>query len=163
MLTRLFDAGPQLASPPSPSSTPDTILWNSVLEKKLPDPRAFSDAPGPLWPEAVAQGIEAWTLIELRGLHALWWLALQSQSDLLRARALNSAEWHVAELQPDNATNRPWAVHVFAILAAQRNDPQADLHAQTLIHNALITGGGRPEMVSAAILLDAAEALECEL
>jgi len=161
MLARLFNAGPSVLAESSDDS-PDTVLWRAVLENKIYEHAAFSDDPGPLWPEGVNQGIEAWTLTELRGLHALWWLAVQSKSDSLRGHALECAAWHVAELQPDNATNRPWAVHVFAVLAAERDDAQADLYVQTLLHNALITGGGRPETVSAAILLDAADALKHE-
>lgn len=64
----------------------------------------------------------------------------------------------VGELQPDNATNHPWAIHVFAAIAADENNAHADLYAQSLLHNALIDGG-EPDTFSALILLDAAHAL----
>ncbi len=122
----------------------------------------FSDDPGPLWPNGAREGIESWTLTELRGLHALWWIAALRNDAPLRQRALDAAAWHVAELQPDNATNRPWAAHVFVVLSMDPRWAHADLHTQTLYHNALMTGGGTPEAISAAILLDAAEALALE-
>lgn len=140
---------------------PDAELWRRVLQPSKDAMIEFSDSGGPLWPELVNEGIEAWTLAELRGLHALWWLSNAWPN--LRARALSAAEWQVVELQPDNSTNRPWAIHVFVVLAQEQPDSGAELHAQTLLHNALMTGGGTPEIVSAAILLDAAAALQREL
>jgi len=80
----------------------------------------------------------------------------------LFSRALAAAEWHLEALQPDNATNRPWACHVFAILGVERARPDAILHAQTLVHNCMVAQG-RPDRRSALILVDAARAIEREL
>ncbi len=161
LLARLFGVQ-RLPEPPAPASV-DSRLWHAVLDPLLNTAGLFSDALGPLWPDGSREGIESWTLTELRGLHALWWIAALRNDVGLRHRALDAAAWHVEELQPDNATNRPWAAHVFVVLSMDPLWAHADLHAQTLYHNARMTGGGTPEAVSAAILLDAAEALALEV
>ncbi|MBZ0171155.1 MAG: hypothetical protein K8E66_02125, partial [Phycisphaerales bacterium] len=59
-------------------------------------------------------------------------------------------------------TNHPWAVHVFLRLSLAESDRAASdaarLHAETLLHNALVSSG-RPDRFSACLLLDAARAL----
>lgn len=102
--------------------------------------------------------VELWTECELSALHALWRIARQTGDALLTARCDNAARFHLAETQPDNATNRPWAIHVFILLAAAHDDPEADLYAQTLLHNCLVQAG-RPDPLSARILADGAECL----
>ncbi len=110
----------------------------------------------------MAQGshraIEVWTETELASLHALWWLAGLHQQDAWRERALRAARWHLIHLQPDNATNRPWAIHLFAHLATHECDAEAAAYAQTLLHNCQVHRGG-PDEISSLILIDAAEAL----
>ncbi len=157
LLMRLY--GLERPSSPPEWASPDAPLWACLLSDVPPRTGTFSDEAGPLWPDRVSEGIEAWTLLELRGLHALWWCALTQTDRHLAERALSAARWHVRELQPDNSTNRPWGIHVFCVLASIESESGADMHLQTLFHNALITGGGVPEVVSAAILLDAAQAI----
>ena len=143
---------------------PDARLWWSVLDPAFLNEDCFAGSGGPLWPHLVDEGIEAWTLVELRGLHALWWIGTKHRMPELWARALDAASWHIAEMQPDNATNRPWGVHVFLRHAAEHGSTHTpsdgEMFAQTLLHNALITGGGKAETVSAAILLDASQAMQ---
>jgi hypothetical protein len=105
--------------------------------------------------------IEVRTESELSALHALWHLAGEAKDTDLRARCLRAARWHVDTLQPDNATNHPWAIHVFAVLGAA-GDTEASLYAQTLLHNAQVSLG-RPDRLSAVILLDAADAVRAEI
>jgi hypothetical protein len=141
------------------SRHPDARLWWGVLDISFLTDDCFANTGGPLWPELVREGVEAWTLVELRGLHALWWIGTLHQMPHLCARALDAASWHIEEMQPDNATNRPWAVHVFLQHAARCGGSEGEMFAQTLLHNALITGGGKAETISAAILVDASKAL----
>lgn len=101
--------------------------------------------------------IEVFTEHELQALHVLWHIALDRGDDALRVRCFDAAAWHIEHLQPDNATNLPWALAVFAMLAA--TDPQAGLHAQTVLHNCQIMLG-KPDMRSALILHDAANQLD---
>jgi hypothetical protein len=61
------------------------------------------------------------------------------------------------ELQPDNATNRPWAVAAFAEMAVE-GDGDAELYADTLLHNCRVTLG-RPGLLSTILLLDARRSL----
>jgi hypothetical protein len=149
------------------AEVPDASLWAAVADSTIDasplldclasQPRGNADS-GSLLPQAGSPSIEVWTESELCALHALRWLAMRPPHAGLLDRAMSCAAWHLDNLQPDNATNRPWAVHVFIELAitGQRND--ALLHAQTLIHNSQVALG-RPDIMSAHILLDAADAL----
>lgn len=137
----------------SPDPRGDAMLWHALRTGTAP---ITTDA-GPLFPDLSTEGIEIWTETELAGLHALSWHAITAPA--LRPRVISAAEWHVATLQPDNATNRPWAAHVFALLAARTGDPAATLHAQTLAHNCRVATGV-PDRVSSLVLADAADALD---
>lgn len=141
-----------LPAPARSAGEPDRDLWLDLLEGRTPEPPPG----GPLFPSLDGEGIELWTESELCGLHALSWHALSEAG--LRRRVIEAAAWHVATLQPDNATNRPWAVHVFALLHAITGDTGALLHAQTLAHNCRVSTGA-PDRLSALILLDAARAV----
>ena len=80
------------------------------------------------------------------------------QRVLHRNRVRLAVIWHLEHIQPDNATNHPWAVHLFAAAGCEVGAPhasEADLFAQTLAHNALVSMG-RPDRISAHILADAA-------
>lgn len=104
--------------------------------------------------------IEHRTLIELSSLHALWHLATRNPG--VRDLIDELVDWHTRELQPDNGINRPWGVHVFVVRSVQANDVDlrldAMLHAQTLVNNCCINLG-KPDMLSALILRDSADAL----
>jgi len=149
-----------------PAAGIDLRLWWALHHPRAVEGSVASilhPAPGPLLGEAAfAEGaIEITTETELAALHAL---SHHAQSDpTLLARALDAARWHVDTLQPDNATNHPWAVHVFIQLGAHTGDParsgEARLHAETLVHNALVASG-RPDRFSACLLLDAARVLD---
>ncbi len=141
---------------------PDVELWWALHTKAAIDAH-LTPSPGPLLGEAeFARGaIEATTETELSALHALSHHATREPNgDALRERMLDAARWHVDTLQPDNGTNHPWAIHVFLLLAEA--DPAyaagAGLHAQGLLHNAIVRSG-RPDRFSACVLLDASRAL----
>ncbi|MBS0197078.1 MAG: hypothetical protein JSR77_09990 [Planctomycetes bacterium] len=148
---------------PGKRGGPDASLWWGVqampLRENPPALEAISSgqgATGPLVEPLRQFGVEVWHEGELCALHALSWLT--RGRDELGMRVRSAAAWMMDEVQPDNATNRPWAIHVFAGLATE-GDSQADLYAQTLFHNAIV-GRERPDVLSAMILLDAAGWLE---
>ncbi len=103
-------------------------------------------------------GIEVWTETELCSLHALLWGAVLGGDRSRLAAVLAHARWHIEHTQPDNATNRPWAIHLFMVLAETDGSPEARMYAQTLAHNCRVAMGV-PDVISAQILFDAAEAL----
>ena len=120
------------------------------------------NAAGPLFPRLRDQGIETRTEAELSCLHALLWAALRGRDGALMKRCFAAARWLVAELQPDNATQRPWAVQAFVVMACDPSEGDAgrgaaDVYAQTLLHNAAVGG---LDVFSAVILWDSAEWLE---
>lgn len=150
---------------------PDAALW-WLLHASPTNPRellaAAEDIAGPLFPRLHNQAIEMWTEAELSGLHALSWHARRDPS--LAARCDSAARWLIAELQPDNATNRPWAIHVFAELSLREDidgalRAEASMYAQTLLHNCQVGGqvSGTLDRFTACILLDAADALDNSL
>jgi hypothetical protein len=136
------------------SEEPWLTLWACMHDAGL-GTSAWHQGEGPLFRQLHARAIEVWTEGELVGLHALWWLARRDPS--LQKRARSAASWLIAELQPDNATQRPWAIHAFAELAAE-GDIEADMYAQTLLLNAT-AGREKPDRFSAAILVDSARYL----
>lgn len=145
-------------------------LWKACLDNSVdasaelaridesPVQRGGADA-GALLPQGLHRAIEVWTETELSCLHALWRAGVAHGKPQWQNRALDVARWHVTNLQPDNATNRPWAACLFAFLAARENDADAGLYAETLIHNCQVQNG-KPDPLSALILIDSAEALE---
>jgi hypothetical protein len=107
--------------------------------------------------------IEVWAECELAALHALHRLLRVAQvpvGDWRRARLAEAAAWHLEHTQPDNSTNRPWALHVYLL----RDDPTGEsrLYAETLLHNACASSA-RDEPLSRWILADAARELRLAL
>ena len=154
------------------------------LDGPPPSFRSAKDADGILWAAAAAQGdgaaalaaadrllaarpgssladaegylaLEVWTECELSALHALARIVRLAPAPARRARFDELCRWHLEHTQPDNATNRPWAVHVFARSA----EPERVLYAETLLHN-VSASDARHEPLSRWILLDAARELE---
>lgn len=150
------------SDPPDPHRLDlDDRLWWAVHRPDLPI-APTGETTGPLDPDLAQIAIEARTETELAAMHALFRLGLDRNNPALTDRALAAAAWQVAELQPDNGTNHPWAAHVFVALAIRRGDDTAQdalLHAQTLVHNCQVNLG-RADRLSACILWDAADTLE---
>jgi hypothetical protein len=158
LLCRLLGRDP---GPAPDGASIDVRIWHALAH---PDQASVDHdpGPGPLIGTAAFQtgAIETTTETELAALHGLWHLG--ETRPALRARCLDAARWHVETLQPDNGTNHPWAVHVFVALADAEGDSarahEAMLHAETLVHNAVVNLG-RPDRFSACVLLDSANAL----
>ncbi len=164
---------------------PDAAIWRVVLEleavrlgrvevesEALPLVESLlsvstTDEPMASVAQSAATTIEVWTETELCGLHALWWCYALRSSSVLGDRIDRAKRWLLQNIQPDNATNRPWALPVFLIAAAEEQDGDSALFAGQLIHNALMntlglgrgTGAGVPDRLSAWILLDTAMAI----
>lgn len=153
----------------------DVRLWRA-----LHDPTQRTDEVARRWPCAhgVPQpltalmtpaefGLEVATEMQLCALHALTWLARRAHAaparETLRAAARSTIADLADTVQPDNATNHPWAIHAFVLeaLAQAPVRPAADLllYAQTLLHNCRVQRS-RPDRLSAWILWDGARALE---
>ncbi|MCC5786801.1 MAG: hypothetical protein JJU33_08890 [Phycisphaerales bacterium] len=152
-------------SPPAPVPPAMPSWWAALLDD-APLPQLTPE--GPLLPEDPEEAIEVWSEHELAALHAASWLALDNQT--LRDRIDAAVRWHTENLQPDNATNHPWAVHVFAEFAARTGDADARLHADTICSNyqVLQSQAARPsaeepedraDLFSALIMLDASRAM----
>jgi len=154
-----WSGGERRADAPE-GATRDDALWWALLDPSV-DPLELvaAEPDGPLFPQESSRTIEVWTERELSGLHALDRLSGARGRHDLAERARAAARWHIEATQPDNATNRPWAAHLFLKLAAEEGLADARLYAETLVHNCQ-TAGGVPDALSALILRDAADALE---
>jgi hypothetical protein len=139
---------------------PDEVLWPAALPGAGPRLRGEADRllaarPG----TSLADGtrflaLEVWTECELSALHALSRLVRAEPTPARAARLEELRRWHLEHTQPDNATNRPWALHVFA----RAGDAESSLYAETLLHN-MAASDARHEPLSRWILLDAARQL----
>ncbi len=146
------------------TDSPEARLWRSLAPGSAGVDvfEVVARSPGPLLPDQHRGAIEVWTEAELAALHALDRIAMRERSQELAARVESAARWHLAEIQPDNATNRPWAIHVFARLGARGGEYEALLHAETMLHNCRVALG-HADRFSACILEDAARALGAEV
>ncbi|MEM9373352.1 MAG: hypothetical protein AAGA55_06890 [Planctomycetota bacterium] len=139
----------------------DDRLWWAVHDpqSRIAD---VGTGEGPLDPSLGEIAIETRTETELAAMHALFRLGLDRSEPGMIERALDAARWQVAELQPDNGTNHPWGIHVFVVLsarcAAENESAAALMHAQTMLHNCQVALG-RPDRLSACVLLDAGRTL----
>jgi len=151
--------GLRTALPEAPVERGEIGLWWARVDQRVNVDRIIS-APtgGSLLPQGLYRTIEVWTDADLSGLHALWWLARKRCRGDWMQRVAEVRDWHLEHTQPDNATNRPWAVHVFVL----GKSPECWHYAETLLHNCMAMTG-RPDPLSAWILLDAAGALEASL
>jgi hypothetical protein len=135
--------------------SPEIELWASLAQGRTPAWRPAQG--GSLIFRHDDPAIEIATEAELCALHAVGHLVRRGDAGwATRERMEEAAAWSMAHLQPDNATNHPWAVGVFAELGVR--DPEAALYAETLVSNCLALTG-RPDRFSACVLLDAGRAL----
>lgn len=114
---------------------------------------------GPLAPDLRVRGIEVWTETELCALHALDALALRTGEAAIATRCDRAVAWLLREIQPDNATNLPWAAQVFVRRWCERGDEPALLYAQAQLHACRVSLGV-PDARSALILRHAAMLLD---
>lgn len=143
---------------PTADVTAETVLWRALVDPAVDVGAAIdASATGPLLPQGPFRTIEVWTEAELCAVHALDKLARARGRVDWRARVSAARDWHVDRTQPDNATNRPWALQVFLLGGTD----ETVHYAETLLHNAM-SFRATPEPLSAWILLDAANELEKE-
>jgi hypothetical protein len=145
---------------PAPDRTsPAEALWWSLHEASS-EPFLLVNTEGSLVPER-GMALEVWTEEELGALHALSRFAMSRRAPELSARVDAAVRWLIEHVQPDNATNHPWAIHCFVMESVRPASPvasEARMYAETLLHNCLV-GRGVPDRFSACILTDAADAL----
>ena len=143
---------------PTPAQYPpgDAGLWWALVDDRVHvDDLIQAETDGSLFPQGLYKAIEVWTEADLCGLHALWRLARERGRHDWRARLEAVRDWHLANTEPGNATNRPWALHVFLLSGTF----EGQHYAETLLHNCM-SMDGVPDPLSAWILIDAARELE---
>jgi len=133
----------------------DLKLWNSLIRGQAPAMlQLITPSGSPLAPEFDKLAIEVATETELASLHAL-----SHAGNTARSRVEAASDWIVQNIQPDNATNHPWAVHVFLQRAFESGSVEHRLYAETLLHNCVVSLG-RADRFSALILLDSGRTLK---
>lgn len=149
-----------LAEPPAHDDTqkPDEQLWRSVMNGDGDALDAVGER-GRLFDADDWSAIEVATEAELCGLQALAHAAIGSEP--VMDRCLSAARWLMAEIQPDNATNRPWACGFFAWLWCEQGAAEALHYAEGQLHAAMAGNGtGTADARSGLILLDSANWLD---
>lgn len=142
-------------------------LWRAVAGEPIDVDSILGSRSGAILATDAYLAIEVWAECELAALHALHRLARVGTSGdaaigdvgrgvRRRERLREAIHWHLEHTQPDNSTNRPWALHAFLLSEEGRGD--AALYAETLLQNALVTEA-RDEPLSRWILADAAREL----
>jgi hypothetical protein len=86
-------------------------------------------------------------------LHAFTSFARTRSDDSLADPLGRCVEFHLAEIQPDHATNEPWAVHAYAM------HEEGTVTAETLLHAAMVQGSGSLTPVARLVVRDAIRAL----
>lgn len=133
----------------------DVGLWWAVIDHSIDvNDLLDTDTGGPLFRVDRFKAIEVWTESELSGLHALESVAGRRGDSRLHEVVARARDWHLENTQPDNATNRPWALHVFL----KAGTSESRLYAETLLHNCMAIQG-EPDPFSALILEHAATRL----
>jgi hypothetical protein len=142
-------------------------LWRLCAGETAPDadPTAviasvLGDRRGSLLAPDAFLAIEVWAECELAAVHALHRLARELRAPHLLDRAHEAILWHLEHTQPDNSTNRPWALHAFLLADGPvcQGSGDAAFYAETLLHNMSATEA-RNEPLSRWILADAAREL----
>ena len=139
----------------------DLALWGALARGERPEV-GWRGGVGSLqdWGEVSGglASIEVWTERELSAIQALWTLGVVLGESGWCERSEAAARWCVLELQPDNATGHPWGLNAFVCLSCG-GDVEAEMYAQTLLHNACV-GLGRPGRFSSLVLLGSLRSLE---
>jgi hypothetical protein len=157
---------------------PEAARIEAVLDATLVSGWRTHAVAQPILPAQLeTDAIEVYTDRLLCAMHASWAIAgaiapaHPALSRLIERACVHSCAWLLEFLQPDNATNYPWAVHV--MLEAASGVPAADstsapipglgyeavMYAEALLHNCQVTYG-RPDLRSAWVLLHASQALQ---
>lgn len=160
---------------PAITASPDVALWAALTNSAI-DPADVLSSPaadratrqrfddGALFSQGDGRvPLEVWTEQELSSAHALSWLARKPRHAHLADIIERVGTWYTTALQPDNATNHPWSIHIFIDRSITLDDEHARgsarLYAETLLHNCQVSMG-RPDAFSAQILLDSADWLD---
>ena len=158
----------------APNARTDVRLWAWLTgvepgpELRLLTQKPWPDkfTPAPLLPrQRDDEAIEVYTDLLLCATHAAWAIAGAPGSCTaldhnavergnLRRRCVLGCGWLMHNLQPDNATNYPWAVHVL-LECSDALGYEATHYAETLLHNCQVTYG-KADLRSAWILWHAA-------
>lgn len=148
-----------------PTSAPtgqDESLWGALAAgEALPTPpptEPRTELMRSLFPLTAETALEVWTERDLSALHAVSRLLERRDDPVWRRRLDGAVRWHLENTQPDNATGRPWAIHLFIRRWLDHDDAAARLYAETLLQNCQMLAA-RPDPLSAEILRDAADAL----
>lgn len=142
----------------------DRLLWQELDAAKAVSPEVVAAIPGlrlagggPLLDQAATDAVEVWVDRELSTMHALHRFARLRGTLEWRDRLRDAVDWHVENTGTENATHRPWAVHVFLL----HGSPDAEFFASGQLHAVAVEHGeGAPDPCTSWILRDAAKELQ---
>lgn len=149
-----------LPAPAARGSGVAETVWSAYLQFAMGSSEAaqwLDRATRSLAPTALIAGVEdnpePWWANELLIMHAMKSFALIQRDAGLLESVDRCAGFHVAEIQPDHATNEPWAIHALAL------HPHGNVTAETLLHASMVQGGGTLTPTAKLIVADALHAM----
>jgi hypothetical protein len=124
-----------------------THLWQAGTSAQDEEGRLH-----PLDPEA---SLDAWVFDELAALHAAASAAASRGQPLMLALIHRTARYHLANTQPDNTMNVPWALPAFALFPDTRSFAEQQLHDLGTHWGSPGAGSTEARALVAALLADA--------
>jgi hypothetical protein len=103
---------------------------------------------GPFLLAGQRDNLESFWFHELQLLHVVAGFGLRSRNGAMLSAARRAAAYHVAETQPDHATNEPWGLPAFLC------EPDAAVMADQILHAAGVQQPGRAGGVTLILLAD---------
>jgi hypothetical protein len=86
---------------------------------------------------------------ELVLLHAMSSYAVETHDPVIASAVRRAAEFNMMEMQPDHATQQPWALFAF------HSNPQTRIQAEQILHTAIMHGRTNLDAISLILLADA--------
>lgn len=138
-----------LTEPGSPGA--EHAVWERLRAGDAGGALAAVRGDGALLTQGTFRAIEVWTDAELCALHALECLSRRAASASVTARCDQAMVLHFDQVQPDNGTNRPWALHAYVSFAARHHDARGAWMAESLLHS-MLASQARTDSLSQWIL-----------
>ena len=150
----------------SPATDAAGIAWNALALRVAAEPLGRADwrklasetfgrfaraqqADGALLAPAPGINPETRWYDELVLLHAMRSYAVETGDPEIAAAVRRAAEFNMMEMQPDHATQQPWALFAF------HSNPQTRIQAEEILHTAIMHGRTNLDAISLILLADA--------
>jgi len=123
--------------------------WTELAEKKFAQFAHNQQADGALLQPQPDTNPETRWYDELVLLHAMCSYGVEAHDPAIASAVGRAAEFNMLEMQPDHATQQPWALFAFY------SQPQTRIQAEQILHTAIMHGRANLDAISLILLADA--------